>query len=150
MCESETEVFVPRPSRTVQEVSRLLVPGCICCVSVVLRSPTAVATTDMNREFFAAGERLVSPAYVRQGCEARRSHEHLMRLLLEKGKCPEDGWDESTLELFLHELAIMDSNNFLGNCGVGEREGRVASALVARRHYRYVFFLSTKHFFFLC
>lgn len=34
----------------------------------------------------------------------------------------------------------MDSNNFLGNCGVGEREGRVASALVARRHYRYDFF----------
>uniref|UniRef100_A0A452E5J6 O-phosphoseryl-tRNA(Sec) selenium transferase n=1 Tax=Capra hircus TaxID=9925 RepID=A0A452E5J6_CAPHI len=92
----------------------------------------------MNRELFAAGERLVSPAYVRQGCEARRSHEHLMRLLLEKGKCPEDGWDESTLELFLHELAIMDSNNFLGNCGVGEREGRVASALVARRHYRFI------------
>ena len=83
MCESETEVFVPRPSRTVQEVGRLPVPGCTC-VSVVLRSPTAVATTDMNRELFAAGERLVSPAYVRQGCEARRSHEHLMRLLLEK------------------------------------------------------------------
>ncbi|PNJ46022.1 SEPSECS isoform 4 [Pongo abelii] len=38
----------------------------------------------MNRESFAAGERLVSPAYVRQGCEARRSHEHLIRLLLEK------------------------------------------------------------------
>ncbi|XP_004762735.1 O-phosphoseryl-tRNA(Sec) selenium transferase [Mustela putorius furo] len=92
----------------------------------------------MNRESFAAGEQLVSPAYVRQGCEARRSHEHLIRLLLEKGKCPEDGWDESTLELFLHELAIMDSNNFLGNCGVGEREGRVASALVARRHYRFI------------
>ncbi|XP_064142076.1 O-phosphoseryl-tRNA(Sec) selenium transferase isoform X3 [Loxodonta africana] len=92
----------------------------------------------MNRESFAAGERLVSPAYVRQGREARSSHEHLIRLLLEKGKCPEDGWDESTLELFLHELAIMDSNNFLGNCGVGEREGRVASALVARRHYRFI------------
>ena len=38
----------------------------------------------MNRESFAAGERLVSPAYMRQGCEARRSHEHLIRLLLEK------------------------------------------------------------------
>lgn len=36
----------------------------------------------------------------------------------------------------------MDSNNFLGNCGVGEREGRVASALVARRHYRYVSYTS--------
>ncbi|KAM5284824.1 O-phosphoseryl-tRNA(Sec) selenium transferase isoform 1-T1 [Hipposideros larvatus] len=99
----------------------------------------------MNRENFAAGERLVSPAYVRQGCEARRSHECLIRLLLEQGKCPENGWDESTLELFLHELAIMDSNNFLGNCGVGEREGRVASALVARRHYRY-FFQLLAHF----
>uniref|UniRef100_D6RGM2 Sep (O-phosphoserine) tRNA:Sec (selenocysteine) tRNA synthase n=1 Tax=Mus musculus TaxID=10090 RepID=D6RGM2_MOUSE len=69
----------------------------------------------MNPESFAAGERRVSPAYVRQGCEARRAHEHLIRLLLEQGKCPEDGWDESTLELFLHELAVMDSNNFLGS-----------------------------------
>lgn len=30
----------------------------------------------------------------------------------------------------------MDSNNFLDNIGVGEREARVASSLVARRHYR--------------
>jgi O-phospho-L-seryl-tRNASec:L-selenocysteinyl-tRNA synthase len=30
----------------------------------------------------------------------------------------------------------MDSNNFLGNVGVGEREARVACPLVARRHYR--------------
>lgn len=54
-----------------------------------------------------------------------------------QGKCPEEGWSESTIELFLNELAVMDSNNFLGNCGVGEREGRVASSLVARRHYRW-------------
>lgn len=55
-----------------------------------------------------------------------------------QGKCPEEGWSESTVELFLNELAVMDSNNFLGNCGVGEREGRVASSLVARRHYRFI------------
>lgn len=30
----------------------------------------------------------------------------------------------------------MDSNNFPGNCGIGEREARFASSLVARRHYR--------------
>lgn len=30
----------------------------------------------------------------------------------------------------------MDSNNFLHNVGVGEREGRVACPMVARRHYR--------------
>ena len=30
----------------------------------------------------------------------------------------------------------MDSNNFLNNTGVGEREARVACSLVAQRHYR--------------
>ena len=30
----------------------------------------------------------------------------------------------------------MDSNNFPDNIGVGEREARVASDLVARRHFR--------------
>lgn len=107
----------------------------------------------------------MSPSYIRQGCQARRSHEQLIRQLLEQvmprtpkmnvtavctpllftfnvlcalqGKCPEEGWSESTIELFLNELAVMDSNNFLGNCGVGEREGRVASSLVAKRHYRH-------------
>ncbi|XP_048398642.1 O-phosphoseryl-tRNA(Sec) selenium transferase isoform X1 [Stegostoma tigrinum] len=92
----------------------------------------------MNPENFSLSEQIVSPSYIRQGSQARRTHEHLIRLLIEKGKCPEDGWDDSTIELFLHELAIMDSNNFLGNCGVGEREGRVASDLVARRHYRFM------------
>ncbi|XP_075050849.1 O-phosphoseryl-tRNA(Sec) selenium transferase [Mixophyes fleayi] len=92
----------------------------------------------MNGDSFTAGEQIVSPAYIRQGKEARRSHEQLIRLLLEKGKCPQDAWDESTIELFLHELAVMDSNNFLSNCGVGEREGRVASGMVSRRHYRLI------------
>ncbi|KAM9661155.1 O-phosphoseryl-tRNA(Sec) selenium transferase isoform 1-T1 [Morphnus guianensis] len=92
----------------------------------------------MNAENFGSSERLVTAAYVRQGAQGRRAHELRLRALLEQGKCPEDGWDESTIELFLHELAIMDSNNFLGNCGVGEREGRVASGLVARRHYRLI------------
>uniref|UniRef100_A0A8C5P7Z8 O-phosphoseryl-tRNA(Sec) selenium transferase n=1 Tax=Leptobrachium leishanense TaxID=445787 RepID=A0A8C5P7Z8_9ANUR len=92
----------------------------------------------MNEESLKAAEKLVSPAYLRQGREARRSHEQAIRLLLEKGKCPQSAWDESTIELFLQELAIMDSNNFLSNCGVGEREGRVASSLVSRRHYRLI------------
>lgn len=116
----------------------------------------------MNGENFSLSEKVVSASYIRQGSQARRSHEQLIRRLLEQvrgvrldttsslegqgylvsllsfsqGKCPEEGWSESTIELFLSELAVMDSNNFLGNCGVGEREGRVASSLVARRHYR--------------
>lgn len=119
----------------------------------------------MNDENFSLSEKVVSASYTRQGRQARRSHEQLVRRLLEQvrgsvrvptsssggrggrgdpvsissppqRKCPEEGWSESTIELFLSELAVMDSNNFLGNCGVGEREGRVASGLVARRHYR--------------
>uniref|UniRef100_A0A8B9KQE6 O-phosphoseryl-tRNA(Sec) selenium transferase n=1 Tax=Astyanax mexicanus TaxID=7994 RepID=A0A8B9KQE6_ASTMX len=92
----------------------------------------------MNSENFSLSEKIVSQSYVRQGLQARRGHEQLVRLLLEQGKCPEEGWSESTIELFLNELAVMDSNNFLGNCGVGEREGRVASSLIARRHYRLI------------
>ncbi|KAM9425298.1 O-phosphoseryl-tRNA(Sec) selenium transferase isoform 1-T1 [Pholidichthys leucotaenia] len=92
----------------------------------------------MNSENFSLSEKIVSPSYIRQGSQARRGHELLIRQLLEQGKCPEEGWSESTVELFLNELAVMDSNNFLGNCGVGEREGRVASNLVARRHYRLI------------
>ncbi|KAF7664788.1 hypothetical protein LDENG_00165790 [Lucifuga dentata] len=95
-------------------------------------------TFEMNSENFTLSEKIVSPSYIRQGCQARRGHEQLIRHLLEQGKCPEEGWSESTIELFLNELAVMDSNNFLGNCGVGEREGRVASNLVARRHYRLI------------
>lgn len=119
----------------------------------------------MNSDNFNLSEKIVSPSYIRQGSQARRGHEQLIRQLLEQvrsklsfvssyhcsedtfsfmlcvlqGKCPEEGWSESTVELFLSELAVMDSNNFLGNCGVGEREGRVASSLVARRHYRFKF-----------
>jgi hypothetical protein len=38
--------------------------------------------------------------------------------------------------LYIHqEAAMMDSNNFKDNVGVGEREARIASSLVRRRHY---------------
>jgi O-phospho-L-seryl-tRNASec:L-selenocysteinyl-tRNA synthase len=36
---------------------------------------------------------------------------------------------------FMQDVALMDTNNFIGSVGAGEREGRVASALVARRNY---------------
>ena len=36
----------------------------------------------------------------------------------------------------MQDVAAMDSNNFLDNIGIGEREARVACSLVAKRHYR--------------
>ena len=50
---------------------------------------------------------------------------------------PEDGWSDARIELLLSHLSMMDSNNFASSCGVGEREGRVFSQLVSRRHYRF-------------
>lgn len=44
--------------------------------------------------------------------------------------------DEASIEGLIHDLASMDSNTFLDNVGAGEREGRVACPLVARRNYR--------------
>ena len=35
----------------------------------------------------------------------------------------------------MQDLALMDSNSFRGNAGVGEREGRIACPMVARRNY---------------
>jgi O-phosphoseryl-tRNA(Sec) selenium transferase, SepSecS len=55
-----------------------------------------------------------------------------------QNKWPEEPWDDQSIEMVLAELALMDSNNFSNNCGVGEREARVASRLVAARHYRRV------------
>jgi hypothetical protein len=42
----------------------------------------------------------------------------------------------SLLLLPLQDAALMDSNTFPGQVGLGEREGRVACPLVARMHCR--------------
>lgn len=39
-------------------------------------------------------------------------------------------WDDASIENFLQTLALMDSNNFLDNAGVGEREGNALKLFV--------------------
>lgn len=56
--------------------------------------------------------------------------------LQKQRKWPEEGWDDATIEAFLSDLSQMDSNNFPSNCSVGEREARIVSNIVARRHFR--------------
>lgn len=55
--------------------------------------------------------------------------------LLKSQTLPLEGWSEAAIEAFLLELAAMDANNFEGVVGMGEREGRIASNLVRRRHF---------------
>ncbi|KFM79641.1 O-phosphoseryl-tRNA(Sec) selenium transferase, partial [Stegodyphus mimosarum] len=73
--------------------------------------------------------------YSEQAQQSFESRRKKILNLLTKKTCPEDGWNDEEIEVFLHEIAMMDSNNFLGSCGVGEREARFASKIVARRHY---------------
>ena len=55
-------------------------------------------------------------------------------LLMQK-KLPLKGMSDLQIERLLLTLASLDSNNFNKKCSVGEREGRVYSSLVQRRHY---------------
>ncbi len=79
---------------------------------------------------------LISQTYINQGYQALTRRHKLIKTLLSQRRLPTEGWDDATIELFIQDAALMDSNNFIDNVGLGEREARVASELVARRHYR--------------
>lgn len=79
---------------------------------------------------------LVSPSYISQGGAALAARRRLIKGLLSNRRLPQEGWDEATIEMLLQDAALMDSNTFPGQVGLGEREGRVACPLVARMHCR--------------
>ena len=58
-----------------------------------------------------------------------------MDQILQQRKLPFAPFDDSLIEYFLTKISFLDSNNFKDRIGVGEREGRVASNLVARRNF---------------
>jgi O-phospho-L-seryl-tRNASec:L-selenocysteinyl-tRNA synthase len=80
-------------------------------------------------------KQLVDGAYITQGEQALQTCANRVKMLLSQRRIPDEGWDDGTIEYFLHQMALMDSNNFVGNVGVGEREARVYSSLVSRRHW---------------
>jgi O-phospho-L-seryl-tRNASec:L-selenocysteinyl-tRNA synthase len=90
----------------------------------------------MNEANFALAAEIIPETYIKIASQARKQRENIIKNLLSHRALPEDGIDDETIEVLLSELAMMDSNNFVENVGVGEREGRVYSSLVAKRHYR--------------
>lgn len=91
----------------------------------------------MDEQSYDLCTKLVSGSYIQQGQQAKQVHQKRIKHLLQHRKIPEDGWTDQTIELLLLELSLMDSNNFPDNCGVGERESRIFSSLVANRHFRF-------------
>lgn len=78
---------------------------------------------------------LIKKTYVSQGNLNGNSRHNMIRNLLIHRRLPSAGWDDTTIEYLTNEFSIMDSNNFYSNAGVGEREGRVFSTIVSRRHF---------------
>jgi len=87
------------------------------------------------------------------GLSNRLAAQRHVRSLLTNRRLPDAGWSEHEIQYFLFQLATLDTNaksavattnNSSHNnnnsdavrwCGVGEREGRVYSNLVAQRHF---------------
>jgi O-phospho-L-seryl-tRNASec:L-selenocysteinyl-tRNA synthase len=80
-------------------------------------------------------KQFVPGTYVDSGAASLRTRNKLLRQLLSQRRLPDVGWEDSTIVWMLETLSRMDSNNFDGSAGLGEREGRVSSGLVARRHW---------------
>jgi O-phospho-L-seryl-tRNASec:L-selenocysteinyl-tRNA synthase len=89
----------------------------------------------MDETFKSLVNNLLNTTLSEQSFQAITSRENEIKQLLRHRKCPINGWDDSTIELLINRLSLMDSNNFPNNCGLGERESRFASQLVYRRHY---------------
>ena len=79
---------------------------------------------------------LVSKTYINQGLQGLTGRQKLVKTILASRRLLDHGLDEASIEGLMGDLACMDSNMFLDNVGAGEREGRVACPLVARRNYR--------------
>lgn len=80
---------------------------------------------------------LLPRTYALQGLQNVRNRDNALQTLLQQQRLPKDPTDDQTIEYFLQQFALMDSNNFQDQAGVGEREGRVFSSLVAKRHFHF-------------
>jgi O-phospho-L-seryl-tRNASec:L-selenocysteinyl-tRNA synthase len=78
---------------------------------------------------------IIPKTYCQQGLQSIRNRDNLFEILLHHQKLPKEGYDEQTIEYFIQRFSLMDSNNFSGKSGVGEREGRVISSIVSKRHF---------------
>lgn len=89
----------------------------------------------MNEKIINSSSLFIPRNYIIQGNEALIKRDKLINNLINQRKLPDENWPDSLIEYFLNQLSMMDTNNFIDNCGMGEREGRVYSELVKRRHF---------------
>lgn len=74
---------------------------------------------------------LKNTTYITQAQAAKAAQEKKIKTLLSSRSLPVEGWENTTIEMFINELSLMDTNNFIGNVGVGEREVGVCARVHA-------------------
>jgi len=101
-------------------------------------------TDELSKAFQALG---IPKTHATVGISNVISSNKLYRTLLVNRRMPDHGWSDVQIQHFLFLLSVLDTNNktlAIGGdnededsrwCGVGEREGRVFSSLVAQRHF---------------
>ena len=89
----------------------------------------------MNSDHFALLSNFISPTYLSQAASSRNSVSNQFTELLSQRRVPDAAWTPDTIELFIREVSLWDSNNFPSIACVGEREGRCLSSVVSRRHW---------------
>jgi O-phospho-L-seryl-tRNASec:L-selenocysteinyl-tRNA synthase len=78
---------------------------------------------------------LLPEHYLKLATESFASIRSLFSQLLLNRKIPSTPWPKNAIHLFLNEISLLDCNNFVGNSGLGEREGRCLSSIVYDRHF---------------
>jgi len=119
------ERLVRRIASTPFSICTRLYFGAFCC-------SCSLPTFIMDERTLDIAATIVDPAYIRQGAQSLATRSAYFRKLVSQRRAPDDGWPEHVIEALLRDLAQMDSNNFDGSVGFGEREARIASPLVRR------------------
>ncbi|EFC49610.1 predicted protein [Naegleria gruberi] len=78
---------------------------------------------------------LIQANHVKQALQAVNKQQKMYKTLLSQRQLPKEGFSDQQIESLLSFFASMDTNNYENHIGIGEREGRVFSKLVEKRHF---------------
>ncbi len=88
-----------------------------------------------KKDFFAKASEIVGQGYAKISEQSVNSSENQIMDLLNHRAIPKQPFDELTIQSLMTRIALMDANNYLGNTGVGEREGRIFSSIVKSKNF---------------
>jgi len=88
-----------------------------------------------KKDFFAKASEIVGVGYGKISEQSVNSSDNLVMDLLNHRAVPKQPFDELTIQALMTKVALMDANNYIGNAGVGEREGRIFSSIVRSKNF---------------